>query len=151
MGDYDSALPNNDKNPITWILWGALFFSIAVYAGVGTFISTQDGIAPADPEITSLLIPIFAMISLMETVLVLFFVGKLFRIKDYQTYCILRWALSESIAIYGLVLMFLGAMYMAALAFMIWAAVLYILTMPTRASKEKFNAELKRIDGSTIG
>jgi len=121
-----------------WILWAAIFVSIFIYAFVGAMLK-QTLEKPPSADILPLIIPVLIAISAGETAMVLFVLGKLLAKKsNYLSYCVVRWALAESIAIFGLVILILGAEMKTSLLFFAWSAVLLFLTMPGQNDERKF-------------
>ncbi len=117
-----------------WIIYGALCMSMIVYGVVGFVVVTP----PENPN-TDMVMPLaLAMISLTTSVGT-FFVDKFIQ-GDYQTRCIIKWALTESIAIYGFVLYFLTANIVYLLAFIVFALALMAVHAP---NKKYFEESLK--------
>jgi hypothetical protein len=135
--------PNTTRT--RWTIWGALFATIPIYAVVGIIQRNAAGAAPPQ-ETVKIMIPALGALAVFQTILVLFVARKIFASLPFLTFCILRWALSESVAVFGLVLMILGAVPAFAFAFFVWSMMLMILTAPTSSLEESFRP---RVDGGT--
>ena len=135
-----NQLQTQQPNPnVIWIIWAALAMSVLVYAGVGVVLRMTGNMPPMDPETAKLLTLVFAGVALMETVLAVAVLGKILaRSGNFLTYCIVRWALMESTAIFGLVLMIMGVDLEIAGAFIVWGLLWILILAPTSRSKEKF-------------
>lgn len=131
-----SAPSGTVKPPQAIILWGALLMSIGIYAGVATFIR-QSGGAPEPPA--PILLPVLAFVALGNSMFALVGVRRITAASgNYTTYAILRWALAESVAIFGLVLALVGFPLAAGYAFIGWAAFLMVLMFPSDADFRRF-------------
>ena len=114
-----------------WIIYGALCMSMIVYGVVGYVVVTP----PENPN-TDMVMPLaLAMISL-TTGVGSFFVDKFVQ-GNYQTRNIIKWALTESIAIYGFVLYFLTANTVFLLAFIAFALALMAVHAPNQKAFEE--------------
>lgn len=109
------------------IVWGAMMASVGIVGAVG-FMAPELAAGVATEQV-----PLWTFVSVFGAVstLILFVValgGRWLATKfpHYTTYCIIRWALCESIAIYGLVLVFFGLdpLYMLAFSVTAWTALL---------------------------
>ena len=119
-----------------WIIYGALCMSMIVYGVVGYVI-----VAPPEDPNSDLVMPLaLAMISL-TTGVGSFFVDKFVQ-GNYQTRSIIKWALTESIAIYGFVLYFLTANNVYLLAFIAFALALMAVHAPNQKAFEESLKEL---------
>ena len=119
-----------------WIIYGALCMSMIVYGVVGFVVVTP----PENPN-TDMVMPLaLAMISL-TTGVGSFFVDKFVQ-GNYQTRSIIKWALTESIAIYGFVLYFLTANNVYLLAFIAFALALMAVHAPNQKAFEESLKEL---------
>ena len=91
------------------VIWAALLFSVALYALLAA--TVVDGFAATiDRELQGWILVFLAMtagLHMLVTLLLRQLIAALSR-GSYTTYCILRWALMEGIAVYGLVLALLG-------------------------------------------
>jgi len=114
-----------------WIIYGALCMSMIVYGVVGYVV-----VAPPENPNTDMVMPLaLAMISL-TTGAGSFFVDKFVQ-GNYQTRNIIKWALTESIAIYGFVLYFLTANTVFLLAFIAFALALMAVHAPNQKAFEE--------------
>ena len=84
-----------------WIIFGALCMSQLIYGVVGVAVVEP----PEEPNV-DMVLPIVLSLLALSTSVFSFFVGKIIK-GNYQTSCIIKWALTESVAIYGFVLYFL--------------------------------------------
>jgi hypothetical protein len=137
----------NAKNVI-WIIWAAILLAVPVYAIIGQFAATSS--AADNAGNLPLLIPAFVAISIGASVIVLFMARKLFaKGGNYLAFEIIRFAISESVAIYGLILKLCGGGAISYL-FFIWSAVLLLLVMPTRSDRDKFEYHVRMVKDKTI-
>ena len=95
----------------TWIIYGALCMSMIIYGAVGFAV-----VEPPEEANTDMEMPLALGIVSLTTSAGTFFVDKFIQ-GNYQTRNIIKWALTESIAIYGFVLYFLTANTIYLLAF----------------------------------
>ena len=121
---------------ITWIIYGALCMSMIVYGVVGFLI-----VVPPEEPNTDMIIPLALAVVSLVTGTGTLFVDK-FSQGDYQTRNIIKWALSESIAIYGLVLYFLTTNLVYLLSFIAFALALMAVHAP---NKKQFEESLKEL------
>jgi F0F1-type ATP synthase membrane subunit c/vacuolar-type H+-ATPase subunit K len=84
-----------------WIIFGALCMSQLIYGVVGVVVVEP----PEEPDVDMVLPIAFSLVAISTSVFT-FFVGKIIK-GNYLTSCIIKWALTESVAIYGFVLYFL--------------------------------------------
>lgn len=112
-------MPTDDAEDVEegmeWIVWGALTFSIPIYAGTAYYLSISPDVQRGD-GIGILYLPVVMLVfSFVE-------LGTAFWLKqqttgdlneDYTLY-VVAWALAESVAIYGLMLWFVGAVELTA-------------------------------------
>lgn len=122
------ATPPSQPNPmaVRFILWGALLMSALIYGGLGYFLG--QGRAPMDT--VPLLTKVFAGVAVMVTGMIFTLPRLLGEQIPAQTRDILRWALAESIGLFGLVLAFQGAGPVVLFSFVGWSVVLLALHMP---------------------
>jgi hypothetical protein len=83
------------------------------------------------------MIPVFGGLAAIQTALI-FVWGRLFASADYQTYSVIRWALAEAVAVYGLVLCFLGAPETTSGAFFGWALLSLFRLRPSAEDYQRF-------------
>ena len=128
-------MSTQERAKVLPIIWFALFSSVIIYAVVGFVIAPEP---PENAEDLAMLPMVFGAVSLGITAMV-FMARVIFAsVKDFVAFSILRWALAESIAVFGLVLTFLTGKTLFVLVFAIWAAHLFLLTFPTRGRLEAF-------------
>ncbi len=126
-----------------WIIWGALTLSIPIYVFVG-YVVTQDAVdaVPLAPNLKLILIVVSCAMAASS-----FFIAKKFLSRPsslpppfpqppapdfnrWLTFHIIRWALHESIALYGLVITFISWTFTEMLPFAAAAIILNLLSMP---------------------
>jgi len=145
-----SGIPPEKAARVRWTIWGALLFSVFLYGGVG-FFAAGVGTAEPDPNFLNVLFIALCFVSVFTSTAVLFLLGRFMsNTCDFITYCIVRWAMSESIAIFGLVLALMGAQARP-LIFYVWSAMLMILTAPSTNNEKKFQMAKDRAMGKVIG
>ena len=128
-------MSTNERAKVLPIIWFALFSSIIIYTVVGFVVAPEP---PQNAEDLAMLPMVFGAVSLGITGIV-FMARVIFAsITDFIVFSILRWALSESIAVFGLVLTFLTGNTLFVLVFALWSAHLFLLTFPTRGRLEAF-------------
>lgn len=91
------------------VIWAAMLLAVFVYAALAFTLGGQYAVT-LDQELQGWILVFLAMtagLHVLVTLLLRQILAALSR-GNYVTYCILRWALMEGIAIYGLVLAFLG-------------------------------------------
>lgn len=130
MEEERKASPNLQT---LWIVYGALCLSQLVYGVVGTVIK-----ASGEPT-TSLEMPIALVFAGITSSVLSFVMGNLIQ-GNYFTKCIIKWALSESVAVYGLVLCILTGNKLYLGAFIVWSLALMAVHAP---SQKQFEASLK--------
>ena len=139
MNDGDFGNNGFLQSPI-WIIWFALLVSVGLYALIGLVIrqaaadsfsaSTLDGIAWASI--------IAAVIQTVLTHAVSPLIAR--HGGNFQTWCILRWALNESIGLFGLVLAMLGGSLAIATLLWLFCGLHMIYLAPGQRTREKFEA-----------
>ncbi len=136
MNQDSTQAPNPN---VIWIIWAALAMSVLIYGTVGVVLKMNGSPQAVDPKLIQTLSLAFGAVVLMETVLAVIVLGRvLARSGNFFTYCIIRWALMETSAIFGLVLLLLGAGLEIAAGFMAWSLLWILLLAPTASAKEKF-------------
>ena len=115
----------------TWIIYGALCMSMIIYGAVGFAV-----VEPPEEPNTDMMMPLALGIVSLTTSAGTFFVDKFIQ-GNYQTRNIIKWALAESIAIYGFVLYFLTANTVYLLAFIVFALALMAVHAPNQKSFEE--------------
>lgn len=123
------------------IQWIAMFAACAVMTGIGVFIGPEVA-ATSDPAASAMMLPILSVLGLGALAVSLFGAAPLARVvAAFLPWMILRWALAESVAVFGLVLIFLGADLPIGVAFGALGA-LGILAQPANAAAyERFRRE----------
>ena len=123
---------------LLWILWIALMIAIAIYAGIGSYAGQKMTLSQSE-DILPMMTTIFLVFAGFETIFVLVFAGKVFaKSTNYMTYCIFRWAIAESIGIFGLVLMFMGPTTSTGFIFIVWSLALLLVLMPNQGNRDRF-------------
>lgn len=152
------STPPNLANTF-FIIWGSLLFSILVYGGVlSHLISSPDSeLTRSEPDLIQTLTLAFTFISILIVGIAIYFrrdfikkleQGQFVDVEDpaqaYFTPCIISWALSEAIAIYGFVLGILSLEFIYFVAFAGPAFILMLALRPqVQAIREK-GAEAQR-------
>lgn len=134
-----SSGPSNERQT-TWILWIAFVTAVALYGGVGAWLvhsGSVGGSAEGLPR-TEILVLGLAVVALGATGFVAMGGGLFARTSDFRTWSIVRWAVSETIALFGLVLAVLGAGLLPLAVGMLWAWGLLLLTLPTQREQQRF-------------
>ncbi len=112
------------------MLWGAMVFSIVVYGVVGYIMVSRNAIPPGKQ--LDILLYVLGGLSLLVT----FFATALaprFRHKlPGIRFHVLRWVLSETIAIFGLFLLLSGGSFTVFSCFLGWSLLLILSFAPTR-------------------
>ena len=115
----------------TWIIYGALCMSMIIYGAVGFAV-----VEPPEEANTDMVMPLTSGMVSLTTSVGTFFVDKFVQ-GNYQTRNIIKWALTESIAIYGFVLYFLTANTIYLLAFIGFALALMAVHAPNQRAYEQ--------------
>lgn len=115
------------------ILWMAFIGAVCVYIGIAYIL----GLGREKASDLTFMLPIFAGVAATMTLLA-FSAGKLFAQMEYQPYCIVRWAMVESVGVFGLLLAVLGASANTALAFFGWALLSLFRLRPTPEDYQQF-------------
>lgn len=114
------------------ILWLAMLATVPV-VGIAGWLAANPG--ASDPETVGLMSMVLPVLALVETAVVV--VLPRFIKGPYHTTCIIRWALAESIGVYGLVLLILGGSTWIPLGLMGWSFLLIALLGPSREALER--------------
>ena len=115
------------------ILWTAFLGAVCVYIVIAYALG-QGRLASSD---LTFMVPILAGAAVGMTLLA-FSGGRLFAKMEYQAYCIVRWAMIESVGIFGLLLALLGASLTTAVAFCGWAVLSLFRLRPTSEDYQQF-------------
>ncbi|QDG49404.1 hypothetical protein FIV42_01220 [Persicimonas caeni] len=136
---------NQSATMTLWILWGSMLSSVFIYVVVLFVISqNKEGFTPPDPGLIQTLLIAFGAVSVAEAGAIFYlrkvtFFSKLEdgafdtidELRDaYKTASILSWGLSESVAVFGLVLGVLTRDPMYYLYFAPPAIALFLLLTP---------------------
>jgi len=147
----NSTFENPNQKKVIWILWLALINSLFIYLVVGYF--TRQNNPPAEPaEVLPTLTAVLGFVSIAISVVIFAIGPRIAKNNNFFTYSIIRWAMSESIAIYGLVLFILGASWYVFGGFFIWSLFMLIIFMPNQGALDRFNSLKNRgrgISGSS--
>ena len=120
-----------------WVFWGAFTYASFFYGVIGYWVRCSARISVSG-ELSSMLIPVFIGLALMETIVLFLLMPRFAQKTSYSSYCILRWALAGSIGVYGFVLFVLGASWVILAIFLGWALLLNLILMPTQNDRDKF-------------
>lgn len=141
--DPDSALaraqtiqPNEKTLPVIWI---AMMFAIVAYGVVAWAVAPRIA-APVDQTIENWILLFLSMTAGLH-ILVVFLLRQMIAAlakSSYVTFCVIRWALMESIGIYGLVLVFVGVDPWIAGAFLAVALMLLASAKPGEGDRAVF-------------
>ncbi len=115
------------------VLWMAFVGTVAVYIVIAYMLGWER--EPASD--LSFMLPIVSVAAAVVTSFA-FLGGKLFAQMEYQAYCIVRWAMVESVGIFGLLLVVLGAAKNAALAFFVWSLLSFLRLCPTPEDYQRY-------------
>ena len=123
---------------VNFIIWGALIMSVVIYSVIGTIIVPE---AAVDVPLETMRWVFIA--TGVGTTGALFVIRNAFggriRVRTPQSWAtrnILSWALSESVAIFGLILRFLGDSTTFLYGFAAWSVLLMLRYRPTREGLE---------------
>ncbi|MDP8222529.1 MAG: hypothetical protein P9L99_04150 [Candidatus Lernaella stagnicola] len=141
---------NTEPTPTTvWILWFALLSSVAAYAVIGVFLRQMNGADAAAPD--GIAVMRYALLGVAFAVTCINFLApRLFGPKfNFMQFCIIRWALAEAVAIFGLVLIILGEELPVLLIFVAWSIALFMILAPTEGAKRRHDES--RMSTPSIG
>jgi len=128
-----------------WFIWCAFVSSIFLYVGI-SFVLVQSG--SANPGILPILSGLLIFLSLISAVMSSLVWLKLLKapiesgtldiqtttgLQRYQTLSIIIWALDETIAVFGLVLVVISGVVYYAIPFCVVSLVLLVLQRPQRS------------------
>ncbi len=126
-----------------WVIWSVFVYSIVLYLGGAYFFLdssvSNPGVVPAVAGVTILLSVVSGVMSVVIRVKLLSTSLDMNSDKDvqkYQTISIINWALSESIAVFGLILAVISGVFYYAIPYCVVSLVLLILHRPTAPSAE---------------
>jgi F0F1-type ATP synthase membrane subunit c/vacuolar-type H+-ATPase subunit K len=123
------------------LLWGSFVFTHVMFVVMGVLLPDPAAAIPA--EELQLMIIVMSGIGVSVGVVALGLVPRVFARADYFTFLILRFALAESITIFGLVLAFQGADWRVPTIFAAFGLLLHLLAAPTDADKRR-HAQLRQ-------
>ena len=109
--------PRTDEKPLSTI-WAAFLMASLIYGAVGWFVGQGDR-TPINLEILNW-VQIFLGLAALPILLTVFLLRQLLAAvtrHSYRNYCIVRWALLELIAVFGLVQFLLGGHFEVLLIF----------------------------------
>lgn len=133
----DSQSPQ-PKPMVYWVQWVSLLNAIAIYVIVALLVGSQ---VESSRELR--IVPwILGAVSVVLLALVFILRGAFARKTQYGVYLILRWALAEAPAVFGLVLVFLGFPWSIVGVFFAAAFLVLLLLAPT-ASRQAEYRELR--------
>ncbi|MCB9479939.1 MAG: hypothetical protein H6684_13630 [Deltaproteobacteria bacterium] len=146
-----SSGPQAPANMTPWIMWYSLLMAVVIYAVVAFVVAPNNQNAGSEtPQILTL---VLGAVSVSIAAMALFVIPRLApamrenarksRGEDgvkgaFLTYCILRWALVESIAIFGLVIAILSGEPINGMPFIAGSFVLMVLLMPSAGARDRF-------------
>ena len=123
---------NASGNPTTQILFLAFASSHLAFAGLGVFMGQQ-----AEPANDLTLAYILGAVALSMTGMALFGAAQILgRGTDYFVYTILRFALAESVSIFGLVLALLGVPVIVVAPFWAVGLATHLAVYPSARDRE---------------
>lgn len=134
MTSSNTNSPSNLRVQI--ILWAALTFSILIYGFIGSIVKPAK---EPDPKTIQTLIYLFGALSFSEA-LVIFVVIPRQTTMHLFTSRVLRWVLSDSIAIYGFVLLLLGGDPNIAYIFLGCGLFFMLILFPKKPEKRNLSA-----------
>ncbi len=112
-----------------YIIWGAIFASIFVYAGIAMALRLM-GFAEAQGAPIEMLTAVLGATALSIGAFTTVIVPRMLGHLPLVSYSILRAALAESVAVFGLVLMILGAPIPVGIVFFVASAILLVIVRP---------------------
>jgi len=120
-------------------------FSVILYGVVGMIIRQSNNVQAATN--VDLIAGVLGAIALGDTAFIFLVAGKIFGAKpgmgsltdaNYFTFCIIRWAMAEVIAVFGLILLILGGSITVGFLYLCWSFVLLLFLSPNDDEKRKF-------------
>ena len=114
-----------------WIVFGGLCASHFLYWQVGVV-----AVKPVENASTAMNTPL--LIAALIVTGVVLGSGRIFGKVPYLPFCIIRWALAEAIAIFGLVIAITTGDSDPLLAGILWSLLLNLWSAPTRRDHERF-------------
>ncbi len=138
MPDPRLAKPGPEEKPLH-IIWAAFFVATLVYAGVGWVLDQR----PRDPLNQEILnwVQIFLGMSSGLLILTAFLLRQIIAAlsqRSYRRFCIIRWAMLETIGVFGLVQFVLGGHFEVLLLFIAVATLSLVAARPGLADRAAF-------------
>jgi len=111
-------------------LWLPFLTSLPIYAAI--LFLVDSGSSSSNPGFLRMFTIVLGTLAFAELLFVFLAKGLLASLTggNYQTFCIVRWALLESIAVFGLILHFVGASAMTGLVFLAVALATLVISGP---------------------
>ena len=119
-----------------WLIWGSFMGALPMYGVAGFLVRSQS--KGFSPGLLPMMMPVLLVLAVAVSILLLIFRFLLAGRVNYSTYCILRWACSDSIGIYGFNLFLFGTSWPVFAGFLAWAFVFHLSQMPTQADRQGF-------------
>jgi hypothetical protein len=134
--------PFQSPNPeiqqrVMWILWASLLLSLVIYVVVALVAGPTARPADGMSHDLAFLKWIFLAIAFGETGAILMLSRTLVGKLPLLNFFVVRWALAESIGVFGLVLYFVGEALTFLLVFIGWGAALLLLLAPTHSAIQR--------------
>ncbi|TNE49918.1 MAG: hypothetical protein EP343_10335 [Deltaproteobacteria bacterium] len=130
-----SSERTNQQLKVLKILWVAMLMSVGTYAFVGVVLSQKK--IDLNPMLPTLMYGFGAVGAILTVV----HLNVLFRFRDkmaYFVYTLLRLVMAESIAVFGLILLLMGANQTVFFGFLGWAILLILLSFPAADKAKQF-------------
>lgn len=136
MTEPDSKMKEDQKKTL-WIIWIAINGFIVFLPAIAHFARSNQDLATS-PVFLETFIPVLVGFSVLGTIFIFAYSRFAASKAPYMTFCIIRWALAESIGIYGFVIYFMGGSLTVLAGFIVWSLVLNLIHSPTHANYEKY-------------
>jgi hypothetical protein len=124
---------------VQWTLWGAITASAFIYLAVG-FITSRTSAPPTGIDL-KLMRWVLLGVAFADTAMILVLSRALASKIPFFNYCIIRWAMAEAIAVFGLVLMVMGDTLAAGALFVGWAVAVLAALAPTEGARRRFQEQ----------
>lgn len=112
--------------------------SLFAYGLIGFVLTSQRKAPIVDPKMIEVLQIALGALSLIFTVAIFGLLPRIAKQAGYFVFCVLRWAFTESIGIFGLVLLLIGCSQTVFFAFLGWSVVLMLLLFPSASNQLQF-------------
>lgn len=129
--------------PTAMIIWGAMMASAVSYGGIA-LVAAKSIEAPADAATTQLLTQVFGLVAMSTLAASFLLRPMLAKVMPLLPYMLVRWALGETAAIFGLVLRFLGAADTVMASFIGASVLALLLSMPNETERDRYLELRKR-------